>query len=425
MSEDGRSHAVGVVADDLTGAMDTAHGFAVRGHDTTVLATLPGDGPVDVEADALSVNTDSRYDGAQEAAAAVTDAVERVAARCVYKKVDSTLRGNVGAEVTAALDATDAGVALVAPAFPSAGRTTVDGVHYVAGTPVAETEYGRDEKGPASSEIRDLFVDRPVVSLTLDTVEAGRDAVVDAVADAMAASETAPVVVCDARTDEHLVTIAAAGATRDALYVGSGGLAEHLVLDGVATRPPSTPRPASGAPLGVVGSVSETTLTQLERVPAEAVVAVDPVALLDGDGDAAAVERAAARLAAGDPVVLTTATRHATVEETLAAGRERGLSAADIRERVSNGLAGAARRVHDRASPSGVFVTGGDVALAVFEVFDATAVSLSGTGVEAGIPVGTFADGVAAGIPVITKAGGFGSPEAIVTCLDALTPENE
>lgn len=428
MSEIGGSHAVGIIADDFTGAMDTAHGFAARGYDTTVLASLLNEPKsVNVNADILSVNTNSRYVDEQTATATVVNAIDRVPARSVYKKIDSTLRGNFSAEVDAALTASGATFALVAPAFPSAGRTTEDGVHYVKGKPVTETEYGHDEKGPASSAIPELFAgeDRPVVSIPLETIKTDRDQVASAIEDAVTESETAPIIVCDARTDADLKTIAAASADRDALYVGSGGLAEHLTLDGVEMTPPLVPQLTPGAPLGIVGSVSETTLTQLKHVPDDGVVPVDGVRLLDGEINETAVRQAADRLEAGEPVMVTTATERAMVEETLEAGRERGLTDADIRNRVASGLAHIAQRVRERETPSGLFVTGGDIAIAVLESLDATAVSLSGKEVEAGIPVGQFADGDAAGTQVVTKAGGFGSEEAIVNCLNTLTNHNE
>lgn len=422
MDDSDGSVAVGIVADDLTGAMDTAHGFAARGYATTVRAGRPTEAiTIDGETAVLSVNTNSRYSDGKAAATAVAETIERVPAWRVYKKVDSTLRGNFTAEVEAALGASGAAVALVAPAFPSAGRTTEGGVHYVEGVAVAETEYGDDEKGPATSAIPDLFesVDRPVVTIPLETVEAGRDAVAAAIEDAVAASERPPVAVCDAREDAHLGAIAAAGADRDGevLYVGSGGLAERMTLGGVETAPPSMPTFAAGAPLGVVGSVSETTLTQLGRVPDEAIVELDGSALLTGGDPEAAIERATERLDGGRPVVMTSATDRAAVERTLAAGRRRGLTDAEIRDRVATGLARIARRVHDASEPSGLFVTGGDIAIAVIDSLAATAVSLTGMEVEAGIPIGRLADGVAAGTPLITKAGGFGTDEAIVDSL--------
>jgi len=176
----------------------------------------------------------------------------------VYKKVDSTLRGNVAAETDAALTASGADLALVAPAFPAAGRTTRDGVHYVDGTPLDETEYADDENGPSSPELAAVFAsdDRAVEQVSIDVVESGarpgRGGTLTAAVDA---HDRPPVIVCDAPTGEHLATIAEAGTDHDTLYVGSGGLAEHVAVEGA---PDETDLPSadgrSGSPLAVVGA---------------------------------------------------------------------------------------------------------------------------------------------------------------------------
>lgn len=110
-----------VVADDLTGAMDTASEVAARGYETVVVAVPDASPP---GATVVAVNTDSRYATPSYAADAVGSCVNAVGAATVYKKIDSTLRGNVGSEVTAALRTTAADLAVVAPAFPATGRRT-------------------------------------------------------------------------------------------------------------------------------------------------------------------------------------------------------------------------------------------------------------------------------------------------------------
>ncbi|MDS0300344.1 four-carbon acid sugar kinase family protein [Halogeometricum sp. S1BR25-6] len=416
-------YSVIVVADDLTGAMDTSQGFAARGYEAAVVADPEADkGAVEEEGAVLGINTDTRYDDEGDAARSVSEAVEATPARTVYKKIDSTLRGNFAAEVDAALDAAGSELALVAPAFPSIGRTTEDGVHYVDGTPVSETEYGDDEKGPASSSIPELFasVDRPVETVSHAAVVSGDDGI----AAAVERYDRPPVVVCDAVEDDHLADIAAAADGLDALYVGSGGLAAHVPVRGSEPDFESSRRFSEGGALGVVGSVSATTLAQLERVPEEAVVPVDGTDLVVGEEPDAAVERAVRRLREGRPAVLTAATDESTIERTHAAGREAGLASAAVRERVASGLASAAADVLDEEPPSGLLLTGGDIAVAVIRELGATTIRLTGEEVEAGIPLGTFADGRAAEVPLVTKAGGFGSEETIVNCLAVFSEDD-
>jgi uncharacterized protein YgbK (DUF1537 family) len=448
-----------IVADDLTGAMDTAHGFAARGHRTAVLA-LPGDveGSLESDASVVGINTDSRYVDRETAVEAVKEAVRRVPAEVVFKKIDSTLRGNVAAEIDAALTEAGSDLAVVAPAFPGGGRTTEDGVHLVDGTPVADTEYGADEGGPTDSSIPVLLsgLDRRVVTVKLAVVEEGVDAVRSALREAVEganeSSETgpgdadrahgavdpAPIVVADARTDGDLATIAEAAADLDTLYVGSNGLADHVRVpesdppsDTVDTEPTdedaanARASKDAGAPLGVVGSINSATLTQLSKIPSDAVFELDPVATVTGEGNDGTVSGALARLRAGESAVVTAAVDRDAVDRTVAAGAERGLDGSEVRRRVAAELGETARRITAEEPPSGVFLTGGDIAVAVLRALDATTIRLTGRAVEAGIPIGRLSDGVAAGMPVVTKAGGFGGEATIVNCLNALDSSDE
>lgn len=414
-----------VVADDLTGATDTTHGFAARGYEAGVLISPRSYRDSDVsleEQSVVGVNTGSRYADSRRAGDAVSEAVSVIPAEIVYKKIDSTLRGNIGAEVNAALTAAGADLAVVAPAFPAAGRTTADGVHYVDGTPVAETEYGNDKNGPPSSTLCDCFatVDRPIETVDLATVDTGRDAVKTVYQRAIERHDSAPIVICDAKADNHLSTVADAAIKFDPLYVGSGGLAAQIDIASDAHGGSIDLELPPGAPLGVVGSVNATTLNQLDHLPNGAVIELDAVGTLTGDSTDTAATRAIERLREGQPTVLTAATDRKTVERTEAVGRERDLSPDEIRERIATGLANVAARTVDETTPSGLFLTGGDIAVAVVEALEATTIELTGKSVDAGIPIGRLADGTAAGTPVVTKAGGFGTSTTIINCLDTL-----
>lgn len=116
--------SLAIVGDDLTGAVDAAHGFATRGFETTVVAIQSDDR--DEGQDTLStpgavtgINTDSRYLDRSHAAKAVSEVIRRVGADTLYKKIDSTLRGNIAMETEAALVESNTTCAIVAPAFPA------------------------------------------------------------------------------------------------------------------------------------------------------------------------------------------------------------------------------------------------------------------------------------------------------------------
>ncbi|WP_089813877.1 four-carbon acid sugar kinase family protein [Halomicrobium zhouii] len=414
-----------VVADDRSGACDTGHQFAARGFETVVVGRDHS-----ATADVLVVDTDSRYADATTAGERVREVVTTRDPDLVYKKVDSTLRGNLVAEVDAAIAASGADLALVAPAFPAEGRTTVGGYHLVDGTPVAETAAGSDPDAPVeTSHLPTRFADSnyPVEHLPVDAV-GDASTVADRLADA--AGEDGPVVVtCDAATDDHLAAIAAgapdatgtagaglADSPLDVVYVGSAGLARHVTV-GRETDPV----------LGVVGSASPRTFDQLDALPDEQVVVLDGPALIDDEATAvaAAVEQTLDRIEDGTAAVVTAAESTADVEATLQAADAAGLSGSVARERVASGLAAVAARVTRASSPGGYLLSGGAVAAATLDALDAEGLRLTGRAVEDGVPVGRVVGGAAADRPVVTKAGAFGDWRTIRNCLDALAGYDE
>ncbi len=144
-----------ILADDLTGAADCAIAFARRG--ATACVQWGEAGPGADEA-VLSHDADSRQLGPDAAAARHAALAERLhdPDRAVFKKIDSTLRGQPAAELAATLDVlrrrNGGAFAILAPAFPATGRTTEDGRIRVAGRPLAETElWRRDHTYPTDA----------------------------------------------------------------------------------------------------------------------------------------------------------------------------------------------------------------------------------------------------------------------------------
>jgi uncharacterized protein YgbK (DUF1537 family) len=430
-----------LVADDLTGAVDTGHGFAARGRGVRVrLRGEHGAETAPTDRDVLAVDTDSRAASPSVAAEAVSRAVAAYPAARVYKKVDSTLRGNVVAEVDAAVAATDADLAVVAPAFPATGRTTEGGRHLVDGTPLAEEGYG-----VAESDLRTVFARSRylVESLDLATVERGPEAVRETLASVTETGE--PVLaVCDATTEDHLDAIATGGEalvgdggaeesgsgkgedqsdteTADplsVLFVGSGGLARHVAVPG--NPAPATVRPVSRpGTLAVVGSTNERTLVQLAAVPDDLIVALDPAAAVRNPEEAG--QRGAVRLGRlldrRGRAVVTAATGTADVETAERVAAETETSASDS---VETALASAASGAVAASQPGSLVLTGGAVARAVLTRLEAPELAITGEAVADGVPESAVATGPARGTRVVTKAGGFGDERTILNCLDAM-----
>ena len=144
--------------------------------------------------------------------------------RWIYKKIDSALRGHPRDELFAAMEATGARRALVAPAFPAEGRTTVGGRQHIDGVPVESSGIGG---AGAVSDLVALFeTDQgpPVRLLDLATLRGQPDALRRLLYD-----DPGGIVVADAETDDDLMTLSRAVAGgRLPLFCGSAGFARQL-----------------------------------------------------------------------------------------------------------------------------------------------------------------------------------------------------
>lgn len=406
----GRSGLIGIVADDLTGAADTAAPFARAGLHVRLLvgatdeetanlsATDSGNGrPVQV----VALSTDSRSStvaDATEAARSATVALRAAGADDFYKKIDSTLRGNIGAETLAMLDTlgTEA-VALVCPAFPSNGRVVVGGLLLVDGVPVARTAVAADPVTPVTSSavidcFRGVLGETQMSHLGVDTVGAGAAAVTE-----FLEATAARVVVADAASDDDLQILAQAAdqVPRPTLLTGSAGLAGPFALVRARQQAPSR-MPV----LVVVGSLHERSRTQLDELrhtvhvvdlPHEDVEVPDAwEALVRNGRDAADNMLAVASPERGEADPSTVARRLGDVAATTA-------------------LAGVA----------GIVATGGDTARAVLARTGANGLDVLDE-VAPGVSLGRIAGGELGGLPIVTKAGGFGDLGILRTAAEAV-----
>jgi uncharacterized protein YgbK (DUF1537 family) len=143
-----------VIADDFTGALDTGVQFSKRGTRTLVLtADQFFSRAVHKGEEVLVVDTESRHLPAREA----RDTVARVAAEAMkqgvrhfYKKTDSALRGNIGAELAGLLEAGKDPCLTFVPAFPKSRRITRNGIHYIDGVEAAQSVFARDPFTPVT-----------------------------------------------------------------------------------------------------------------------------------------------------------------------------------------------------------------------------------------------------------------------------------
>jgi uncharacterized protein YgbK (DUF1537 family) len=356
-----------ILADDLTGACDSGTLFA--GKAPVAVTIWPRTA---TDADVRVLDTESRRLAPAAAGARVRSAASAPAGRW-FKKIDSTLRGPIGAEVEALMVAVHAPGAVVCPAFPAQGRVVRDRELLVHGRPVAQTAVAFDPTFPLPSQTRrdgtssvvELLrpqLDVPVAWIPLDQVRAGTSALAGRLS-----RLAGTVAVADAETNDDLATIvdAALEGEPPTLLAGAAGLAAPLARRlGLLAEPPPMPR----APrwLVVVGSRHPASRRQAEAARRAGLrVLMTPEDGVDDVAAAAALAREAQALLAVERFDL-------------------------------------------------VAVTGGDTALALVEALGAERIELVGAP-RPGLALGRLRAPAAPDLHLLTKAGGFGAPDLFVT----------
>ena len=146
------SDLVGIIADDLTGANDTALQFHKRGANTKILLDSDCTPKNKTNAEVWALSSESRNVPAEVAVSrvekAVSTFVDNFSFDYYYKKIDSTLRGHIALETLTMLNILDYDAAIIIPAFPQEGRITVGGYHLAKGTPIGRTEIAIDPHSP-------------------------------------------------------------------------------------------------------------------------------------------------------------------------------------------------------------------------------------------------------------------------------------
>lgn len=398
----------GIIADDLTGALDSGVQFNKRGLQTVVL--IGGDVPEGL--DVLVIDTESRRDSPKKAYRKVREAARRFKGLPLYKKIDSTLRGNLGSELEAVMDALGFEKAVVAPAFPSNGRITIGGQQLVHGLPLKETSLAEDPLCPETNYIPALLsqqAKRKVGHLKLEVVERG----FATLADEIIRSCSEEILVVDATRDSQLRSIAKAVHLLGdrCLACGSAGLAQELAgalyfnSRNITRRKEGDGRRDLPV-LVVAGSRHRATVEQLREVEIELgarIVEPEITRLLDKEKWPTEINRVVDEvdrsLGEKKDVILTPVFKGCLAER---------------QEEIALGLGEIVKLVVERAGYlSGLFLTGGETAIHICRALGISAIRVDQE-VSPGMAVGSVLRGLCQGLRLVTKAGGFGDQKAIV-----------
>ncbi|ULT57644.1 four-carbon acid sugar kinase family protein [Neobacillus drentensis] len=425
-----------IIADDLTGANDAGVQLSKIGISSTVFFDYKDSSLQSIE-DVAIIDTDSRAlseEAAYETIQNASSIFRKQGYEQVYKKMDSTLRGNVAAELAALVSVYQPEIIVVAPAFPKMNRQTINGYQYVNGERVSETEFGRDPKTPVKeSFIPDLlkkYVDDRICLIDQSLLNSSNENLTNKIVENTGHGTTW--FICDAATDDDLKMIAETFGqfNKKTVWAGSAGLIEYLPNALQLKKAEINQQEALGIEqtLTVSASLSLVTKQQLEMVkmmPDTHFVEIDPVNLIKKTYRLSEIIDEFTKESYKKHFVLFVDSSVENREATKQLGTELSLGNTQISEAISMELGVIAKAiVHSMPTINGLILTGGDTAKAVCNQLNMNQMQLY-TEIEAGLPLGKLGNATnAQRYWTVTKAGGFGNEHSLLNALKFMTRED-
>lgn len=401
-----------VIADDFTGALDTAVQFKAK----SSLVLLCDQGSRRLEENlqkdiqVLIVDTETRHLLPEEAYRVVYDVVsvaEKLGVPCIYKKTDSGMRGNIGSELTACLRASASTNIHYIPAFPQMGRITKNGVHYIDGIPVSDSVFGKDPFEPVKkSSVREILSeqsDAPIFEMGKSTEGCTRDGIL----------------VYDSATGEDIFRIASGLKEKKQTHLLSGCAGFAAALFKLASFEPREEKlPVFDRKLlTVCGSINSVTVSQLDYASARGMhrICLTPQQKLTvdwarSDAGAACLRNWRNGIRQHEDAIIECGVHD--IENTAAYMKEKGIPLVEARRRISNTMGSVLERLLDGGVKSTLLVTGGDTLLAFMKQVKKTTL----------VPVCEIVPGVVVSqleyrnekYNLISKSGGFGKKDLLL-----------
>ncbi|TJX68831.1 four-carbon acid sugar kinase family protein [Soehngenia saccharolytica] len=400
-----------IIADDFTGANDTGVQLKKRGIKTKVVlngAHIKNDGYSYV------LDTESRPLTAGEAKDEVFYELKNVNLDdydLIYKKVDSTLRGNISSEIKAIDEICSPDIIVFAPSFPDIGRTTIGGIHLVNGKRITQTEFAKDPKKPVLVDnLEDLFTDFDKEDIQVNSLDKLR-------AHNLNLSEKRiQIFDIEENDDFHLLIDEVFKSQRKVLWVGSAGLANELFKKLYPQK----------SAIAVVGSLSDVSKAQVNYALKKGIdiVKIEISKLLENGDINSYVEKIRELISLNKDLIVTTSYSDEYYINALKKGEELSMTKEEISNFTQKILSKIVISGIMGLDISGLFITGGDTAIEFIKALNARG-SIIEEEVITGIPLMRLDGGVYDKMKVITKAGAFGDEKAIVYSLEKIKEVRE
>jgi uncharacterized protein YgbK (DUF1537 family) len=414
-----------IIADDFTGALDTGVQFSTYGAVTRVVTDNAYNfDNIDNDVEVLVMDAETRHLNGKNAYNVIYDIVKRATMASIpyiYKKTDSALRGNIGSELTAMLEASGESVLHFIPALPNMNRITRKGVHYIDKIPVHESVFGEDPFEPVlCSYIPEII--RQQSDITVNIIEYGQG---------MDSVDEPVIAVYDAETNERMKEIALSLKNHGQLRLMAGCAGFATVLSAMLDLKGPVNRMTAFKDnfLVVNGSVNPITKNQLNYAQKNDFYRIRMTPEQKLDEQYIETEKGLKAMEFWKDLCQTYSrcildTNDLLVEkETLAYAKKQGLTVEEVRKNIAANLGKILKKLMDMGMDSTMLLIGGDTLLGFMEYINVHEI----------IPIMELAQGTVLSrfkylnkeYELISKSGGFGDKELLVELADLILRANK
>jgi uncharacterized protein YgbK (DUF1537 family) len=418
----------GIIADDFTGSNDVGVQFAKKGLKTLVITRLADVYRTVQETDVLVIDTESRAlteDQSYHKVSEVAKACKKAGIQSIYKKIDSTLRGNIGSELMAVKDIYDPFLVVVVPAYPKNGRITIGGFHLLDKTPIGESEIAYDPEFPNGESHVPTIIQRQtrlkVGHINLSIVTKGAQFLHKEILKRRELGDQ--ILVLDAVTQNNLKTIADAIAAIKipCLCSGSAGLAEEIPDAFGLTKEQRR------SVLFIVGSLSSVTFNQILRLNNlfnPLIIEFDVKQILNGEESRIdeinkIMKNVQQAFGEGRDAVICLARSDESLKNLWNFFEKYSFRKEEIIEISLYSLGEITSKLLDDVRVNGLVLTGGDTSMRVLNALGVVKTEVVKE-ILPGIPLIKIVGGKYDGRFVVTKAGAFGHEYALIEVLNYL-----
>lgn len=413
---------IAIIADDLTGANDSGVQLAKYGLETSVLLQK-SDGKLDEEA--VVFDTDSRSIEKIEAYKRVEDVTKYLINEnysFIFKKIDSTMRGNIGYEVKSLLNQTKKDFVIVNPSYPSNGRQVINGNHYLNGKLLHETEIANDPLMPVKEsnipKLLNLQLNEEIGLITYKDINSGSEKLNEMLADFK--RNNIRIIVADGKTEENLEELLLIVNSLDfsVSWAGSAGLTNYLpkLLNIEPKRNTFQIKNSKKPSLTIVGSININSRTQLDyllkhqdvnsiEIRSERLVSSKNTNELEIQR---VLEYLIENAKNGKDTVIYTSDN---IDEAREIGNKNELNNNQVSKEIVKAVGKITEKIINREIYGGMTITGGDTLKQVAKYLKVSGFQLYDE-LQIGVPITTFKE--KPDFYCVTKAGGFGSENIFV-----------